>query len=510
MFTQTINTTTSRFDSLKRKKVKGFDPYIKVMLVHEATGSLISAQRTETVKNGGPNCEFERENKIEFEVNDYVADSKTASGKKQGKILVIEVWDEDMGNDDLIGRAVVRLENVWPITSRPKAVKAISILEVLTPEEESLGEKSGGRGKVFASIYRDGPESNKIVVECWCCRGLINEEEGMSTTTTLLLISLVLLVIYFVIGIAVFATSDGMNKQMDAGDFPGKRVLNAAYFTVIIATTIGYGDVLPLSDGMKIFTAFYALFAVAFIGAALGIVTSYMADLRDQLALKLVSANKDSGDDTPPSLLRSLITPIGTISVLLFIGTIWFHFFEQFDLAVSFYTSMITLLTVGYGDFSFNSGTPKHPAGRVFGIFYTLIGTLCFARAMGAIIYSFILSKLENIADWRLGMVLTPELLDKMDEDHSGSVSEKEFVQFMMQHVTKVTASDIQLVRKRFREVDEDGSKFVTKSDLVPAIDEIPTPQRTSSLTQVEGRMAKSPQIDKDDIEMAVVSQSHP
>eukprot|EP00301_Raphidiophrys_heterophryoidea_P007661 c12935_g1_i1.p1 GENE.c12935_g1_i1~~c12935_g1_i1.p1 ORF type:complete len:539 (-),score=89.13 c12935_g1_i1:1291-2853(-) len=494
VFNQQVQARSSKLLKAK-KRVKGLDPFVKISLLNEA-GDVIESKRTETVKDGGNDVEFLTENRIEFDIPGHIPQPLTA---RKLKTLVIEVWDEDLGLDDIIGRCIVKVDSYWSVTSRPEKVMGLNLKEILSEEERDVGSKPGGRGKIFASIYRDGPQSDKLVVECWNCAGLIHQDEEMSITTTLLLCSVAFLVVYFVIGIAVFATNDGMNPSSKIGDYHGSRILNAAYFTVVIGTTIGYGDVLPLSDGMKIFTAFYALVGITFIGAALGIVASYISELKDQLALKVVRAEKGSADDAPPSFWKPLVSPIVTILILVLIGTIWFHYFENFTWAEAFYTTMISLLTVGYGDFSFSSGTPTKSYGRVFGIFYLLLGTLCFARAIGTIIYAFILSKLESLADWRLGMMLTPDLLDKMDEDHSGQVTEKEFIQFMIQHVTKVTPADIQLVRKRFREVDVDGSKTVTKSDLLPAIEELPVPKRQSTITEVSAlRLPKSPLIDRD------------
>ena len=42
----------------------------------------------------------------------------------------------------------------------------------------------------------------------------------------------------------------------------GWRYIDSAYFTIATVTTIGYGDVVPLTDAGKIFTMFFSFFGI--------------------------------------------------------------------------------------------------------------------------------------------------------------------------------------------------------------------------------------------------------
>jgi voltage-gated potassium channel len=70
------------------------------------------------------------------------------------------------------------------------------------------------------------------------------------------------------------------------------------------------------------------------------------------------------------------------------IGTVFYHFVEKWNWLDSLYFCVVTLATVGYGDF-----TPKTELGRFFTIFYILTGV--------GIIASFAHSLLERAAKRR-------------------------------------------------------------------------------------------------------------
>jgi voltage-gated potassium channel len=55
--------------------------------------------------------------------------------------------------------------------------------------------------------------------------------------------------------------------------------------------------------------------------------------------------------------------------ILIAVGTAFYHTVEGWTWIDSFYFSVITLATVGYGDF-----TPKTTAGKLFTVVYILIG----------------------------------------------------------------------------------------------------------------------------------------
>ncbi len=69
-----------------------------------------------------------------------------------------------------------------------------------------------------------------------------------------------------------------------------------------------------------------------------------------------------------------------TIAGLLLIGTFVFYYLEDWTLMESFYFTVSTLTTVGYGDF-----VPTNDASRFFTAFYILTGVAIGVAALGLI-----------------------------------------------------------------------------------------------------------------------------
>ncbi|MBP7821344.1 MAG: two pore domain potassium channel family protein [Saprospiraceae bacterium] len=58
-----------------------------------------------------------------------------------------------------------------------------------------------------------------------------------------------------------------------------------------------------------------------------------------------------------------------TTFLVIFIGSAVYHYLEEWSWIDSVYFCVITLATVGYGDFA-----PQTDAGKIFTIFYIIIG----------------------------------------------------------------------------------------------------------------------------------------
>lgn len=86
------------------------------------------------------------------------------------------------------------------------------------------------------------------------------------------------------------------------------------------------------------------------------------------------------------------ILPVVFIAVAaLGCGTVFYHHVEHLKWLDSVYFSVITLTTVGYGDI-----TPKTDAGKIFTIFYVLIGIGVIAGAANFLLKQTLARRLDK------------------------------------------------------------------------------------------------------------------
>lgn len=99
--------------------------------------------------------------------------------------------------------------------------------------------------------------------------------------------------------------------------------------------------------------------------------------------------------------LRALKYALGSVQVQILlaltfsqigIATVFYHWIEQWSWIDAFYFSVITIATVGYGDFS-----PKTDVGKLFTVFYILLGIGLFVTATATLASQFLAAAKEEI-----------------------------------------------------------------------------------------------------------------
>ncbi|XP_078679679.1 potassium channel subfamily K member 2-like [Branchiostoma floridae x Branchiostoma belcheri] len=124
------------------------------------------------------------------------------------------------------------------------------------------------------------------------------------------------------------------------------------YFCMTIVTTIGYGHMGPLSDAGKVFCCIYALVGIpvwiillTLVGAQLSDSTRWMEKRVSELLARVTHIPKKF---RAPGLITAIAF---MITAFFFIPALIFHKVESWTYLDAIYFCVITLTTVGFGDF---------------------------------------------------------------------------------------------------------------------------------------------------------------
>ncbi|KAI1730485.1 ion channel domain-containing protein [Ditylenchus destructor] len=180
------------------------------------------------------------------------------------------------------------------------------------------------------------------------------------------------------------------------------KFLGAVYFAVTVVTTVGYGHSAPSTAPGKLFCMVFAL-----IGIPLGLVTFQSVGERINHIIRSClmrigqSLSKRGSSILQNVKSRHLLFVSSTIGVLtITIGTIVFHKLEHWSLFDSYYYCVITLSTIGFGDF-----VPLQTRGRLqndvgywaFTVVFILFGLAIFSACVNLLILEFMARNADMI-----------------------------------------------------------------------------------------------------------------
>ncbi|KAF9621092.1 hypothetical protein IFM89_016526 [Coptis chinensis] len=232
---------------------------------------------------------------------------------------------------------------------------------------------------------------------------------------------LVLLVIYLSLGVLIYSLNRHHFKAIET-----HPVVDALYFCIVTMCTIGYGDITPKSTLAKLFSIMFVLVGFGFIDILLSGMVSYVLDLQENL---LLSAAKGPGEhdvarkyffDLKKGRMRIRMKvglALGVVVICIGIGTGVMHFVEKLGWLDSFYLSVMSVTTVGYGDRAFNS-----LGGRLFASVWLLVSTLAVARAFLYLAEARIDKRHRMMAKWVLCQDMTVSEFLAADIDNNGFV----------------------------------------------------------------------------------------
>lgn len=245
--------------------------------------------------------------------------------------------------------------------------------------------------------------------------------KSKSSTPFIVRQAFIWLILYILIGILMLYLTNNSFKGTETF-----KPVDILYFIVVTLCTIGYGDIVPDSTFTKLFTCFFILIGFGFIDVLLNGLVTYICDRQESVLLSTVDENRFNTMvqtymiDKAKGRMRirtkvslALVVVVGCIAI----GTIAVHFLENLDWVNSFYLSVTSVTTVGYGDYAFTT-----LRGRCFAIIWLLVSTLAVARAFLYLTELRIDKRNRKIAKWVLQKKMTLGDLVAADLDNDGSI----------------------------------------------------------------------------------------
>uniref|UniRef100_A0A7E4UZL0 TWiK family of potassium channels protein 7 n=1 Tax=Panagrellus redivivus TaxID=6233 RepID=A0A7E4UZL0_PANRE len=167
----------------------------------------------------------------------------------------------------------------------------------------------------------------------------------------------------------------------------------AIFYTTTLLTTIGYGNLVPVTFKGRMFCIFYALLGVPLILITVADIGKFLSEnivwlyglyANMQKSSKTAPESVDGGEDRNENkeaiIGLDVSIPTSLIAIILLgymaIGAVLLGTWENWDFFQGFYFSFITMTTVGFGDI-----VPVKQQFFIFDLFYIIIGlaitTMC-------------------------------------------------------------------------------------------------------------------------------------
>lgn len=231
--------------------------------------------------------------------------------------------------------------------------------------------------------------------------------------------AVILLVAYLALGVTIY----WFNRDHFASS-ETHPVVDALYFCIVTMCTIGYGDITPTSTATKLFSIMFVLVGFGFIDILLSGMVSYVLDLQENYLLRSVKGVGEKKEsyiiDVKKGRMRIRMKvglALGVVVLCIGVGVMVMHFVEKLGWLDSFYLSVMSVTTVGYGDRAFQS-----MEGRIFASIWLLVSTLAVARAFLYLAEARVDKRHRRMAKWVLGQDMTVSEFLAADIDNNGFV----------------------------------------------------------------------------------------
>ncbi|XP_024983417.1 two-pore potassium channel 3-like isoform X2 [Cynara cardunculus var. scolymus] len=249
-----------------------------------------------------------------------------------------------------------------------------------------------------------------------------HHSESKPPSSTIVRQAVLLLILYLSLGVLIYWYNQ---EHFVASET--HVVVDALYFCIVTMCTIGYGDITPNSVVTKLFSIMFVLIGFGFIDILLSGMVSYVLDLQENHLLQSLKAGHEQDHHHPSYIIdvkkgrmrirMKVALALGVVILCIGIGVAVMHFVERLDWVDSFYLSVMSVTTVGYGDRAFRS-----MGGRLFASVWLLVSTLAVARAFLYLAEARIDKRHRKMAKLVLDQGLTVSQFLAADIDNNGYV----------------------------------------------------------------------------------------
>ncbi|XP_006033728.2 potassium channel subfamily K member 10 [Alligator sinensis] len=181
-------------------------------------------------------------------------------------------------------------------------------------------------------------------------------------------------------GVSPIGNSSNNSSHWDLG--------SAFFFAGTVITTIGYGNIAPSTEGGKIFCILYAIFGIPLFGFLLAGIGDQLGTIFGKSIARVEKVfRKKQVSQTKIRVISTILFILAGCIVFVTIPAVIFKHIEGWTALESIYFVVVTLTTVGFGDFVAGGNADIHYREwyKPLVWFWILVGLAYFAAVLSMI-----------------------------------------------------------------------------------------------------------------------------